>query len=130
MPYLRHGAPLIVHTILFASPGVMNAVVFFYSFNCEAKQKHLTLNVLHCQELFLFKLLLSVFERFTNLLPSHPPPSIAPNPNSPLSFLLSPCLSPRSLCVSLSSRSPAQGYSNQVILQAGILLANEPRWIS
>lgn len=29
-----------------------------------------------------------------------------------------------------SCRSPAQGYSDQVILQAGILLANEPRWLS
>lgn len=32
-------------------------------------------------------------------------------------------------CLSVH-RSPAQGYSDQVILQAGILLADEPRWIS
>ena len=37
---------------------------------------------------------------------------------------------PCSFSLFLFCRSPAQGYSDQVILQAGILLANEPRWLS
>lgn len=32
--------------------------------------------------------------------------------------------------ICLSFRSPAQGYSDQVILQARLLLANAPRWKS